>query len=87
MPTCMPEVKTEVEMSSHSGKSINCEVLITKINTCSGQFSYSMDTTQEVIKALLAKFNITDNPEKFVLFEKIEGPGKIGNCILIHLSQ
>lgn len=38
-----------------------------------------MDSTQEVIKALLAKFNITDNPQKFVLFEKIEGPGKIGN--------
>lgn len=38
----------------------------------------SMDTTQEVIKALLAKFNITDNPKKFVLFEKIERPGKIG---------
>lgn len=69
------------------GKSINWEVLITKINASSGQFAYSMDTTQEVIKALLAKFNITDNPEKFVLFEKIEGPGKIGNCILIQLSQ
>lgn len=38
----------------------------------------SMDSTQEVIKALLAKFSITDNPQKFVLFEKIEGPGKIG---------
>lgn len=38
----------------------------------------SMDTTRDVIKALLAKFNITDDPRKFVLFEKIEAPGKKG---------
>lgn len=47
-----------------------------------------MDSTQEVIKALLAKFSITDNPQKFVLFEKIEGPGKIGNysAVTLHFN-
>lgn len=36
----------------------------------------NFDSTQEVIRALLTKFNITDNPRKFVLYEKIKIPGK-----------
>lgn len=36
----------------------------------------SIDTTHELIGALLAKFSITDNPKKFVLYEMNGGPGK-----------
>ena len=34
-------------------------------------YLYSNTTTQEVIKALLSKFKITDNPRKFALYEKV----------------
>ncbi len=43
--------------------------------------TFSETTTQEVIRALLQKFKITDNPRKFALYENIlageGGKGKV----------
>jgi len=51
----------------------------------------STTTAQEVIRALLSKFKITDNPLKFALYEKNLGNRKTGrtNCLLVleHLSS
>jgi len=37
---------------------------------------FSETTTEQVIRALLAKYKITDNPRKFALYEKVEQNGK-----------
>ncbi len=40
--------------------------------------NFSDTTAQEVIKALLQKFKITDNPRKFALYEKVANEGEKG---------
>jgi len=37
-----------------------------------------MTTSQELIKVLLSKYHIMDNPRKFALYEKSAVPGKTG---------
>ena len=41
---------------------------------------FSITTAQEVIRALLQKFKITDNPRKFALYEKIDEEGQKCEC-------
>jgi len=38
----------------------------------------SITTSQEVIKVLLSKYHIMDNPRKFALYEKTSLPGHTG---------
>jgi len=45
-----------------------------------------MTTSQEVIKVLLSKYHIMDNPRKFALYEKTVHPGKTGNMTIELLS-
>jgi Ras association (RalGDS/AF-6) domain len=43
----------------------------------------STTTTLEVIRVLLSKFHITDNPRKFALYEKTQQIDKTGNIVRI----
>ena len=48
----------------------------------------SMTTSQEVIKVLLSKYHIVDNPRKYALYEKTSRPGKTGSfCDRFSFSQ
>jgi Ras association domain-containing protein 1 len=38
--------------------------------------SFSETTTHEVIKALLKKFKVVDNPRKFALYERVYEQGE-----------
>ena len=41
---------------------------------CYWLYLYSSTTVQEVIRILLGKFHIVDNPHKFALYERLETP-------------
>lgn len=45
----------------------------------------SITTSQEVIKVLLSKYHIVDNPRKFALYEKTVEPSKTGKIDVIQL--
>jgi len=40
-----------------------------------------MTTSQEVIKVLLSKYHIMDNPRKYALYEKTALPGQTGGFV------
>ena len=65
-----------------------CSVSVS-ISACkSVVFVCSETTTKEVIKALLSKFMIRDNPRKFALYERREDEGdNTGNAVFVGSAE
>jgi Ras association domain-containing protein 1 len=74
-PTSIYDVVGEDSLSSDNEDTMTTSFYLPK-DTTKVIHIRSDTTAQEVIKALLHKFKITDNPRKFAVYEKIMEPGK-----------